>query len=470
MTVKKLLKTKKRKVLFVVFLFILVIALVSLILALTDKGTKVEVAEAKLDTVESHYDTSGAITTTTFEKFYAYEGMVPVEVLVSPGDIVHKGDVLAKFDASSLDAVVKEKKQAYNEAKTNYNNALKNKNDTAAQEKELDKQIAELEAQQAASTSTSTTPDFSTMTEEEIAAYVNALSSGTSTIDTTSLQIVLLKAEKALLSTGSTASLIDAYKSTMDSAKAEYDAVVAERNTYANGLVATRDGKVTDVYLTVDTPYELVSDSSDSDISSLLSGVTSTVDISSLLGSLGTSSSNAEKGVAITIDYFDGYIIEFSLGKYDIETVKIGMPATITYLDYTYEGVVSYISATANSTTDVVSSLMGSSSTTTSAVSARISITNPDEKIVAGFEGKASILTNKKENVLTIPVESLVIKEGETYVYTIDSETSTATLVAVEVGIYSDTLYEITSGLTQGDKVILNASKVEEGEKVYVGE
>lgn len=464
---KKLLNTKKKKIIFALVILVIIVALAIVLPIALDKGTEVEVAKVERNNVESHYNTSGTITSTSYDKYYAYEGMVAVEVNVAPGDIVHKGDVLATFDTATLDAAVKEKKQAYNEARSQYNTALKNKDDAAAQEAELDKQIAELEA----STSSSSTTDFSNMSEAEIAAYISAASSNTSTMDTSSMQLLLLKAEKALLGlTDSTSSLLSAYKTSMDNAKAEYEEILAERDNYKNGLIANKDGKVTDVYLTVGTAYEVVEESSDTDLSSLLSGVSSSTDISSLLGTLGTSSDDAQKGVAITIDYFDGYVIEFSIGKYDIETIKTKMPVSITYLDYEYEGEVSYVSATANSSTNMVSSLMGSTSTTTSAVAATILITNPDDKIVAGFEAQASILIDSKENVLTIPVESLVIKESKTYVYVIDEETSTAKLQSVEVGIYSDTLYEIVSGLNEGDTVILNASKIEEGEKVFVGE
>ena len=180
----------------------------------------------------------------------------------------------------------------------------------------------------------------------------------------------------------------------------------------------------------------------------------------------GTNSSSPDKGLAIEVSYYDGYKIGFTLGKYDLETVKVGMPATVNYIDYEYEAEVSYISAIANTSTDIVTSMMGGSSTTTSSnVDAEVTIKNPDEKLVLGFDAKVSILVGEKKNVLTIPVEALIIDEGKTYVYVIDDKK--ATRKEIEVGISSEQYYEVTKGLTEGDSVILNSSKINEGEKVY---
>ena len=76
-----------------------------------------------------------------------------------------------------------------------------------------------------------------------------------------------------------------------------------------------------------------------------------------------------------------------------------------------------------------------------------------------------SILVGEKKNALTIPVEALIIDEEKTYVYVI--EDGKAKRTEIEVGISSEMYYEVTKGLTEGDSVILNSSKIYEGEKVY---
>lgn len=480
---KEIWQNKKARIGLIFGAVVILLCIVLIILKLTDRGTKVEVAKVERNNVEQHYDTTGNMSSVAAEKYYAYVGMVPKEVKVKPGDVVCKGDILATFDTSVLNSVISERRDAYDEATKTYNNALQGKNDTKAQEAELDTQIKALEAKikeleaqgQNSQNANQNTPDFSSMTPEQLQQYIQNASQNFDSNEITDsqsaleVQLLLLKAQKALLGTGNSDSLIAIYKQNVDSTKAAYDAAVKERADYENGLVAKQDGKVTDVFIKEGVPYTKVEDKSASgDLSALLSGMTgneSGIDLTSLLSGLTASESSVDKGLAITIDYYEGYNIAFTLGKYDLETVKVGMPATITYLDYKYEGEVSYISATAQSTTDIVSSMMGSSTTTTSSVDAQVTILNPDEKLVLGFDAKVSILVAKKDNVLTIPVEALVIKDEKMYVYVI--ENGKATLKEIEVGASSETYYEVTKGLTEGEEVILNSSKIHEGDKVY---
>ena len=482
---KEIWKNKKARAGLIFAAFVIIISLVVVVMELTDKGTKVEVAKVEKNDVEQRYDTTGVMSSVAAEKYYAYVGMVPKEVKVKPGDVVCKGDILATFDTSVLNEVISEKKSAYNEALKSYNNAVANKNDTQAQADELDAQIktledkiAELESQPKPEENTTKEiemPDFSTMTEEELKAYIdNATSEFDPTVIKDSsasleVELMLLRAQRALVLTGSTDSLINMYKQSVDSKKAEYDAVIKEKADYANGLVAKQDGKVTDVFIKEGVPYTLVEDKNASgDLQGLLSGMTGNeagFDISSLISGLTASENGVDRGLAITIDYYEGYNIAFTLGKYDLETVKVGMPATITYLDYEYDGEVSYISATAQSSTNIVSSIMGSETQSTSSVEAKVNIKNPDEKLILGFDAKVSILVAKKNHVLTIPVEALVINDEKMYVYII--EEGKAVLKEIEVGVSSDKYYEVTKGLTEGDEVILNSSKIHEGDKVY---
>ncbi|MDO5448312.1 MAG: hypothetical protein Q4F70_01750 [Clostridia bacterium] len=477
---KEIWQNKKARAGLIFGAIVIVACIVLMVVKLTDRGTPVEVTKVEVNDVEQHYDTAGVMTSASSDKYYAYVGMVAKEVKVAPGDTVCKGDILATFDTSVLNEVISEKQKALNEAQESYNSAVQGVVDSENQIKEINNQIAKLNEEKAKldpSTSSSSSinlPDFSSMTEEEIRAFIDEISStDVSELSNTSqaidAEIAILEARKSLAGTGSLDAMVDLYKQNLNTKRAEYNAAVEEKQLYEKGIVAQSDGKVSDVYIKEGQPYKLVEDNSGSmDLSSLLSGMdTSSLDIGSLLSSFtGTTSSSPEKGLAIVVDYYDGYTIGFTLGKYDLETVKVGMPAKINYIDYEYEGEVSYISATAQTTTDIVSSMMGGSSTTTSSsVAAEVTITNPDEKLVLGFDAKVSILVGEKKNALTIPVEALIIDEEKTYVYVI--EDGKAKRKEIEVGISSETYYEVTKGLTEGDSVILNSSKIYEGEKVY---
>ncbi|MBQ0015021.1 MAG: hypothetical protein KBS82_06865 [Oscillospiraceae bacterium] len=478
---KEVWQNKKARIGLIFGALVIVACIVFMVIKLTDRGTPVEVAKVEKNDVEQHYDTAGVMTSASSDKYYAYVGMVAKEVKVAPGDAVCKGDVLATFDTSVLNDKLSEKQKAVKEAQDAYNSAAQGKADTANQIKDIESQIANLKDQKAKleasgeSSSTSVNiPDFSNMTEAEITAFINQASSTSiedlaNTSQAIDIQIAILEARKSLSSTGSLDSILEVYKQTLDARRKEYNAVLEEKKLYEQGIVAQADGKVANVYIKEGEPYKLVEDASaNMDLSSMFSGMDlSSFDIGSLLSSFtGTNSSSPDKGLAIEVSYYDGYKIGFTLGKYDLETVKVGMPATVNYIDYEYEAEVSYISAIANTSTDIVTSMMGGSSTTTSSnVDAEVTIKNPDEKLVLGFDAKVSILVGEKKNVLTIPVEALIIDEGKTYVYVIDDKK--ATRKEIEVGISSEQYYEVTKGLTEGDSVILNSSKINEGEKVY---
>jgi len=82
-------------------------------------------------------------------------------------------------------------------------------------------------------------------------------------------------------------------------------------------------------------------------------------------------------------------------------------------------------------------------------------ISQPKTPLRVGMNGNATIITNKKSNVLTIPLASLLdddtvyVKEGTKYVKR-----------KVHLGIQSDTEAEVLSGLSEGNLLVLDPSQV----------
>ncbi len=478
------MKKNKLKIIIPIVVAVLLAAVV-LYLKLSDKKIFVETAKVTTQNIEQHYDTTGTLTSGTTEKYYIYEGIVPKEVRVNPGDTVCKGDVLATFDTSSMNSIISEKKQALQTAQKSYNDAVSSKNDTSKRIKEIDNQIAslneqmdKLDSQEKTQISSGVSEDTTnTLPDEE--AVSQAISQGVNNIKNSKIaleaQIKILESEKAMVNTSQYDTLITLYKNNLDSAKEEYNNALETKNELDGGLVARSDGKVGDVNIKVGEPYVYVEDSSSSsDLSSLLSGVSSesmssemTGIVSSLLGSR---EQEAKSGVAVTIDSYDGYKVGFSLGKYDAQTIKTGMKAQVTYTDYTYDAEVTYVSPRAGTDGMDISSVIGGGSSSSSGTSlmAEATIKDPDEKLIVGFDAKLTITIDEKKDVLAIPVESLVIDEGKKYVFIYDEKTKTAVKREVEVGISSDEYYEVLSGLSKDEIVILDISKVTDGAKVTV--
>lgn len=138
-----------------------------------------------------------------------------------------------------------------------------------------------------------------------------------------------------------------------------------------------------------------------------------------------------------------------SLGKYDANKVKIGQEVIIKNGDKTYKGNVSFIDPAANKTVGVTGS------ETTLAVEISILDKAPDLKI--DFDVDVDILVDKVASAVKIPSEALkVVKGGKNLVYII--EKNIVREKPVTIGIQSDTEVQITKGIKNGDKIILNPS------------
>ena len=165
----------------------------------------------------------------------------------------------------------------------------------------------------------------------------------------------------------------------------------------------------------------------------------------------------------ITLQNMNNKIITISLGEYDIHKVKVDMTATIetAYGKYTGKVISKAPVASGGSSSsilDSVGSSMGisglSSLTDTGAgVEVQISVDNPDEYIIIGFDAKVEINVGDYIGVVTVPVESLVYDKTGTYVYLYDAENSTVTKTLIETGAKSYTEYQVTEGIKQGDKI-----------------
>lgn len=93
---------------------------------------------------------------------------------------------------------------------------------------------------------------------------------------------------------------------------------------------------------------------------------------------------------------------------------------------------------------------------------ARMQEGNP---LSTGSVVKISFVSEKAENVMTVPVDSVYYDNGEPYVYTY--ENGTVHKMMIETGIYDSDSMEIRSGLTGGEQIIITWSpELYEGARV----
>ena len=95
-----------------------------------------------------------------------------------------------------------------------------------------------------------------------------------------------------------------------------------------------------------------------------------------------------------------------------------------------------------------------------------VDVENRDLSIDPGMYANTTLELARAGNVMTIPVEALVLKGNQSTVYTVDAN-NRVHIVNVEVGLQGSRLAEIKGGLQAGDRVIVGGQeKYSEGEEV----
>lgn len=171
--------------------------------------------------------------------------------------------------------------------------------------------------------------------------------------------------------------------------------------------------------------------------------------------------SNAQQGQpSIVVSDLNNLEVDVQLSRSDATLVEADQPVTLTYADNIYEGTVSSIDpvATQNQTQTGSSASLG----------AVITFNNDPEDLIAGFEIDADITTASVDQTLVIPIEALNYDDDNLpYVYTIDDNITKR--VEIETGIQSNTIIEVTNGLSEGDQIVLSPSdEIEENIQVEI--
>jgi RND family efflux transporter MFP subunit len=170
-------------------------------------------------------------------------------------------------------------------------------------------------------------------------------------------------------------------------------------------------------------------------LTSPIDGVVSEVDI--------VPGADAPSGTAIVVEA-PTYEVTADVVESDIRSMTVGQAATISIaaLDTTVDGTVTTIGR--NSTT--------SSSTSVVSYPVTVRLTDPPAGVLPGMTADVTITTASAANVLTIPSEALTGTAGNYAVRILANGTPETR--PVTVGLVTNSLAEITSGLTAGETVI----------------
>lgn len=466
-----------------------------------------EMSKVEYGTIVDYLDVNGTVESGVSENFVAIEGVVVEEVLVSVGDKVNKGDLLATFNVAGASQYLVDAKKAYDEAQKDYNDAKASSDENAKKKVELttkidakkaeitalEKEIEALENEIEASEPTTEMVAIpqeqvdaiagqmaqNGATQEEIDAFVQSAQQAqvpvTSTDSSKSDELMeknlelaqlnselsSLQAENAVTITSEDESMLEALKNVADAKKVSYESVKAIYDKMRNGWYAENDGVVTVVNVKAGEKFIPVAetDSSALDLSALLGSASLDADTSEMLNSLLGSAETVPTGTGVTVESYEDMIVNITVGKSDLLKLKVGMEAIVTSLDSEYEAEVVYVGATAVDSSgsldlsSITSSLMSGTGGASGAL-VKVKIHNPDEKVVIGFDVDIKIKLQTVENVLKVPVESVVYNNGSYFVFVFDENEGTATKREIVKGTLDDTSYEVVSGLVEGEVVL----------------
>ncbi|MBQ7109145.1 MAG: HlyD family efflux transporter periplasmic adaptor subunit [Clostridia bacterium] len=173
----------------------------------------------------------------------------------------------------------------------------------------------------------------------------------------------------------------------------------------------------------------------------------------------------SESNVLAVIYDMSSLCFELSVDELDIKKMAVGQEVTINadaVEDRAYKGIVENVS---------INGTIGTNGVTTYPV--KIRITDFDENLLPGMNIEASIVVNKSENTLVVPVNA--VNRGNT-VYVKGEKTDEKDrapegykTVQVETGISNDMFVEIISGLNEGDSVYVTPSAGGEQQMMFPG-
>jgi membrane fusion protein, multidrug efflux system len=82
-----------------------------------------------------------------------------------------------------------------------------------------------------------------------------------------------------------------------------------------------------------------------------------------------------------------------------------------------------------------------------------------DSRINAGMYARIKLNTVLHQNIIVIPIDSYVTNNGKQYVYVVNSD-NTVTKKEIQTGITVDGKTEVTSGLAEGDRIVVSGLQV----------
>ena len=423
--------------------------------------------------VEERISASGKVASAESKTYFAPAGARIAELNVKTGDTIMAGDVLLTFDTSALEQNKKRADLEVTSASSSYQSAIQESNENAGKYSDASLGLEELKQMKAnqeqyvkglqyeleddKNAKREDLYEWDKQLEQELNYQSRRLSEkqahGRDTeevseiIDNITSQRSDVQHELSMIDSDENIKqkqrLIDAEQEKLEDMSEEISKREAKQDSSEPGIMNSydRQGKQASV-----ETAKLSADQAAEDLAAAQAGITAEFD-GIVTEVKAVEGATVEKGFQLfTVESSDKVQVTVELSKYDLDKVKEGQEADITIAGSAYKGKVSKINRMAQSNAQ-----------NAPVVYADVTVSNPDENIFLGVEGKANIKTGASEGAVLVPYEAVNTDKNGDFCYLVKD----GVIVRQDIvtGISGDTDVEIKEGIAEGDMVVMSSSQ-----------
>jgi membrane fusion protein, macrolide-specific efflux system len=161
--------------------------------------------------------------------------------------------------------------------------------------------------------------------------------------------------------------------------------------------------------------------------------------------------STFEKRALLTIANLSRLIVKVELNQVDMSKVRVGQRVTATFDGLVGETFPAHV-------TEVSPASSRPAGKDLDVFPIKAELDHPDPRVKPGMVSDVRIHVDEKPNVIAVPIEALTREAGKTFVkrVALRGEEMRTERVEVVVGTQNDRFAEVVSGISDGDKVLLD--------------
>lgn len=151
--------------------------------------------------------------------------------------------------------------------------------------------------------------------------------------------------------------------------------------------------------------------------------------------------------ISFRLDDLSRLIVDVQIPEVDINSIKTGMIARITFdgiQDVDYNGTVIEVARVGTTVGGVVN------------FNVAVELIDADESVLPGMTAAVNLVISEITDVLIIPNRAVRVKEGERVVYLLKPGQLLPEATKITIGAISDLQSEVIAGVKEGDEIVLN--------------